>query len=225
MSSNTTWQYVEKDHLIQANLQFNKVTELKDSELPAGWVIKPLSEYCDVIDPHPSHRAPKVDHDGLPFVGIGDVDIHGNIDLTKVRKISKADVDKQRKTFIFEIGDIGFGRVATIGKVVWLKKQAYDYAVSPTMSIIKPKQQNADFVYELLQSSYIKKQYERMITGSTRRSVGIQKLRTIQVLWPSESTQVELSKQFKHINDNTKNLRKKVENTLQLKNSIINKVF
>jgi restriction endonuclease S subunit len=184
-----------------------------------------LGELCDVIDPHPSHRAPKAVSNGLPFIGIGDVDENGEIDLSKVRYISEEDVDKQRNTFVFEKGDIGFGRVATIGKVVWLKEQDFKYAVSPTMSIIKPKNQNPDFIYELLKTDYVRNQFERMITGSTRQSVGIQKLRTVQIPVVDIKDQEEIIKIISTVNATLENAVQRLKSSKALQKCLINQVF
>ena len=43
-----------------------------------------LGEYADVIDPHPSHRAPEEVADGYPFLGIGDIDYFGTAAFDKV---------------------------------------------------------------------------------------------------------------------------------------------
>ena len=34
-----------------------------------NWDEKELGEVSDVIDPHPSHRAPKIVQNGFPFAG------------------------------------------------------------------------------------------------------------------------------------------------------------
>ncbi len=40
--------------------------------IPEDWEVRKLEEIADVIDPHPSHRAPPEVTNGIPFVGIGD---------------------------------------------------------------------------------------------------------------------------------------------------------
>lgn len=66
-------------------------------EIPDGWDLIPLEYFADVIDPHPSHRAPKEVEHGFPFAGIGDIDESGNIAISKARKIDEEFVDKQER--------------------------------------------------------------------------------------------------------------------------------
>ena len=39
-------------------------------EIPVGWEVKALGDFAHVIDPHPSHRAPKAKLEGFPFAGM-----------------------------------------------------------------------------------------------------------------------------------------------------------
>ena len=74
------------------NLTAKQVQEFKETEIgriPVDWEVKELKQVADVIDPHPSHRAPKEVQVGFPFAGIGDIDEDGTIDLESSRKISE----------------------------------------------------------------------------------------------------------------------------------------
>ena len=73
-------------------LKSKQVQEFKETEIgkiPVDWEVKELKQVADVIDPHPSHRAPKEVQVGFPFAGIGDIDEDGTIDLESSRKISE----------------------------------------------------------------------------------------------------------------------------------------
>ena len=52
------------------------------------WETKRIGELCDVIDPHPSHRAPEEKQDGIFFLGIGDLSEDGQIIGSKARRVS-----------------------------------------------------------------------------------------------------------------------------------------
>ncbi len=171
-------------------------TEFKDSalgEIPVGWEVVRLDDVCEVIDPHPSHRAPKEDSEGYPFVGIGDISENGTINLEKTRKISLQDVEKQKQTYTLEENDMGFGRVASIGKVVWFKKQEFPYAISPTMALIKIKRVDPFYCYQFLSSSVVTDQFRMLSVGSTRTSIGMKSLRTLKFLLPNKSEQIQIS--------------------------------
>lgn len=202
-------------------------TQFKGTEMgkiPERWKIVTLDEIADVIDPHPSHRAPKIVQNGYPFAGIGDILEDGTILVENCRKVSGNAIKDQEKSFLIEDYDIGFGRVGTVGKVVWLKKQEYKYALSPTLSLIKPKYASRSFVFYALNSKLIEQQVNNLITGSTRPSLGIMKLRKIYILLPPEDEQQKivyvLSSQEKNVlrlkdhMNNLSNVKKKISNKL-----------
>lgn len=167
-----------------------KKTEL--GEIPEEWKMIFLDEVADVIDPHPSHRAPKIVLEGYPFAGIGDILEDGTILTEKCRKVSEAAVIEQEKSFTID-NDIGFGRVGTVGKVVWLKKQTFRYSISPTLSVIKPKTINRHYLFYAIKSEIVLQQINNFITGSTRESIGIMKLRKIKISVPSPEEQQKIA--------------------------------
>ncbi|MDH5917741.1 restriction endonuclease subunit S [Vibrio splendidus] len=180
--------------------------EVLKREIPAGWELVPIEYFADVIDPHPSHRAPKEVDSGFPFAGIGDIDEAGNISLSKARKIDEEFVLKQEKDY--HIGDysLGYGRVGTVGKVVRLKKQKFRYALSPTLSVINAKKPEfAGYVYNVMKSEEFYKHVLKNSSGTTRPAIGIQLLRKIPVLKPG----LEHSGMFEHYEQVTKELFEK----------------
>ncbi|SBS25464.1 EcoKI restriction-modification system protein HsdS [Marinomonas spartinae] len=157
-------------------------------EIPQGWELVPIEYFADVIDPHPSHRAPREVEIGFPFAGIGDIDEAGNISTSKARQIDEEFVLKQERDY--EIGEysLGYGRVGTVGKVVRLKKQKFRYALSPTLSVINPKKpEYAGYVYTVVKSDEFYKHVIKNTSGTTRPAVGIQLLRKIPVLKPGSA--------------------------------------
>ena len=155
------------------------------SELPSGWEICELGDCADVIDPHPSHRAPAEDKDGYPFLGIGDLDYFGRADTTKVRHVGRN----------YEITNysIGYAKMGnTIGKIMSFpeRTQNFRYAVSPAISIINPKDNiNPYYLRAVVESREFWGQVNGKITGSTRPSIGIQELRKILIPIPSKKMQ------------------------------------
>jgi type I restriction enzyme S subunit len=158
--------------------------ELK-REIPEGWEVKSIDYYANVIDPHPSHRAPLEVIDGYPFAGIGDIDEFGIIDINKARVIDEEFVLKQERDYTINDYSIGYGRVGTVGKVVKLRKQPFRFALSPTMAIINPKNNSLpSFVYFTVNNPTFLQWVNKYTSGSTRPAIGIQHLRTIPVIKP-----------------------------------------
>jgi type I restriction enzyme S subunit len=150
--------------------------------IPGDWEIVDLEEIAEVIDPHPSHRAPFEVARGIPFVGIGDLDENGNIINDSVRMVHPKILDEHKKRYNLYDNLIGLGRVASIGKVVKLKEGKY--AVSPTMGIIKSNYIEWRYLYYILQFRYVIEQFNKIMTGSTRSSVGMIVLRKLKIPFP-----------------------------------------
>lgn len=176
----------------------------EEIRIPEEWGVKDLDYFFKVIDPHPSHRAPSVALDGVPFVGIGDISEDGNI-FEGARKVSFKIVKEQRSRFVIEPGDLGFGRVATIGKIIKFNHTNNFFCVSPTMAILKPIGINKSFAFHFLNSYIMKFQVQNLLTGSTRSSLGIELLRKIQIVILKEYEQKKIGEMFDSIDMVIKN--------------------
>ena len=162
-----------------------------------------MGELSNIIDPHPSHRAPEEEEIGIPFVGIGDVDIDGNINYEKVRKVNESIYDEHHRRYDLAIPSLGIGRVASLGKVIRLRDDIGKYAVSPTMSIMQfTENSNIDFLYAAMNTEMFQRQFALQSNGSTRQSVGIQDLRVTEVsISPNGEEQKEIGAYFRNLDN------------------------
>ena len=160
--------------------------DFESGKIPSGWKHIDLGTLSKVIDPHPSHRAPKSVKEGFPFAGIGDIDEMGNIKLSKARIVDESSVLQQEKSYKINENSIGFGRVGTVGKVVRLRKQNYRFALSPTLAVINPiKEEFSSICHCLVRSKNFQNKVISEMTGSTRPAIGIQVLRKIKSIFPN----------------------------------------
>ncbi|AKN33778.1 restriction endonuclease [Clostridium carboxidivorans P7] len=154
--------------------------ELRFPGFTDPWEQRKLEDIADVIDPHPSHRAPEVKTVGIPFIGIGDVDEVGNINYGTARIVDEKIYDEHHKRYDLANTSIGIGRVASLGKVIRLRNDIGKYAVSPTMSIIQFHSDiEINYVYSCMNTPLFQQQFTSQSNGSTRQSVGIQDLRKL----------------------------------------------
>lgn len=159
------------------------------------WEFRMLDKCADIIDPHPSHRAPPLNTYGIPFVGIGDLSINGDFVGNKFRLVDEQIYDEHSQRYDLSEGLIGIGRVASIGKVVRLKDNIGKFVISPTLAVIKPKNIDKNFLFYILNSEYVTDQFDIIKNGSTRNSIGIMTLRKILVPVPKQKKeQVKIAK-------------------------------
>jgi type I restriction enzyme S subunit len=100
--------------------------------------------------------------------------------------------DTHSKRYVIDEGTIGFGRVASIGKVVRLRTDLLPYAVSPTMAIIKPNTIDANYLAHFLKGPQLADQIGGLLTGTTRSSLGIELLRKLKVSFPYDEKEQKL---------------------------------
>jgi type I restriction enzyme S subunit len=162
------------------------VPKVRFEEFKDDWKFDILSNYADVIDPHPSHRAPDAVSDGIPFIGIGDISENGVLDGKSVRLVPKEVYKEHAERYTLKTGDFAYGRVASVGKIVDLSKNIDKYyTYSPTMAIIQPNKIDSNFLRFFCASNYFASQVEAKTSGSTRESIGMQNLRLLKVCVPA----------------------------------------
>jgi type I restriction enzyme S subunit len=154
-----------------------------------GWYIEKLENIADVIDPHPSHRAPAIVANGIPFVGIGDLNENGEIVGSKLRTVDPSVFYDHLARYNLKDELIGLGRVASIGKVVKLQDIGIKYVVSPTLGVIRGTKVRRDYLLYALKSKGIAEQFNKIMSGSTRSSVGMIVLRKLDVILPLDQAE------------------------------------
>src|SRR5690606_33590537 len=80
------------------------------------WKEFKLEEVSSILDPHPSHRTPKVVRDGIPYIGIGNLLDNGRIDFINARKVSRTVLAEHNERYNLKEGDFIFGKIGTLGK-------------------------------------------------------------------------------------------------------------
>lgn len=192
-----------------------KVTEV--GVIPEEWVVEQLETCASIIDPHPSHRAPKAVNNGIPFVGIGDISEFGIINYKTTRYVGEYVYFEHCKRYDLSKKLIGIGRVASIGKVVKFKNNIGKYTISPTIAVVESKGIDGELLYYLLKSISVERQFSSISNGSTRQSVGIMTLRKIFLSFPKNEVE---QKAIAEALSDTDSLIQSIEKLIDKKNKI-----
>ncbi len=191
-----------------------------------SWVARALDEVADVIDPHPSHRAPAEYANGVPFLGIGDLSESGEIIGTKLRRVHPSVLDEHAARYNTNDNLIGLGRVASIGKVVRIKPQSESYLISPTLGIIKARFTDPDYIYHYLLSRNVSDQFAKIMSGSTRSSVGMIVLRKLEIkLPPSHEEQTRVATVLSDMDAEISALEAKLAKARQIKQGMMQQLL
>ena len=76
-----------------------------------------MGSVATMIDPQPSHRTPPEFENGIPYIGIGDIDYTGKtIRFKDARKVNPAVYEEHLQRYTLREGDFVMGKIGTIGK-------------------------------------------------------------------------------------------------------------
>lgn len=191
------------------------------------WIVDSLSNCADVIDPHPSHRAPAATNEGVPFIGIGDISENGKLDWKNVRIVGHEILYEHQERYTLKTGDFAYGRVASIGKVVDLSENVdKGYTYSPTMAIIQPYSIDSSYLKQFCNSGYFISQVNSKTTGSTRKSIGMQNLRILNVCRPkSKLEQQKIASCLSAVDELITAQQEKIEELQQHKKGLMQGLF
>uniref|UniRef100_UPI000B178BDA restriction endonuclease subunit S n=1 Tax=Ligilactobacillus salivarius TaxID=1624 RepID=UPI000B178BDA len=209
------------------NNKKNGIPKLRFPGFTGAWEQRKLGEVADVIDPHPSHRAPAEVKIGIPFIGISDVNEIGEINYSTVRVVDEDIYEEHHRRYDLSIPSLGIGRVASLGKVIRLRNDIGKYAISPTMSVLQPDTRiEINYLYSYMNSSQFQKQFSAKSNGSTRQSVGIKDLRTLVVSVPSSSNeQQKIGEYFSKFDSLIALHQRKLEHLQEQKKGLLQKMF
>jgi len=150
--------------------------------LPEGWVWCRGEEIADIIDPQPSHRTPSEVFGGIPYIGMGDIEKDGSIDLHNSRKVSEDVLIEHRARYSLRSGDFIFGKIGTVGKPVLLPAP-YNYTLSANVILIQPKL-NPLYLFYFLTSPIIEALLRNSSRVTTHAAFGIKRARLLPVAVP-----------------------------------------
>ena len=174
-------------------------------EVPEEWEVDCLGKIINAIDPQPDHRTPAPVENGIPYLGISDIDENGNIDYRKCRKVSSRILVEHNKRYQLRSGDIIFGKIGTIGEPKKLVN-IDNLTLSANVILIQPKE-NSDFVYWLLNSAAINQQVKNTIHSTSQPAFGMEKIRSLKIPIPELSEQERISKSLNQSDQNIISLK------------------
>lgn len=197
----------------------------QSKDISNDWVELELGSIAKIIDPHPSHRAPDAVVDGIPFAGIGDLTERGELISNQARVVPLQVLYEHQNRYKLSTNSIGFGRVATIGKVIDFRLNITELTISPTMAVIEPFGIDRNFLLHSLRSTAVKDAIDRWLTGTTRSSLGIELLRKIPVKTPSRQAQKKIAAILTTIDTAIEKTEALIEKYQQIKAGLMHDLF
>ena len=142
-----------------------------------------MDKIADMIDPQPSHRTPTEVMNGVPYIGVGDIDYSiRKIKFGEARKVSPAILQEHKERYTLHNGDFIMGKIGTIGKpfVVPLPQ---NYTLSANVILIQPNCEKvlSEFLYWQFCSPLVTQQLTVGAAATSQPAFGIKKARLLSI--------------------------------------------
>ena len=200
-----------------------KVPELRFAGFTDAWEQRKLGESCRIGDI--DHRMPKSVTEGVPYLMTGDFIGENKLNFENTKLVSIEDYDQLSKKIKPEYGDILFARYASVGAVRYVDIQR-KFLISYSCAIMKP---NIDikglFLYQLLQTDFMKRKIEFEINPNSQKNIGIDSLKKLKISIPIIEEQEKIGKFFKDLDNTIALHQRKLELLKEQKKGFLQKMF
>lgn len=190
-----------------------------------------MGSVATMIDPQPSHRTPPEFENGIPYIGIGDIDYAGKtIRFKDARKVNPAVYEEHLQRYTLREGDFVMGKIGTIGKPFRLPLPQ-NYTLSANVILIQPDVEkiNPEYLFWQFSSPLITEQLMEGKNETSQPAFGIQKARLLQIKMCSPEAQDRIVYDIREKISVCENIEQTVTLTLQqaeaMRQSILKDAF
>lgn len=185
--------YIEalRQQLASARLASNAQLEKIVSELSNDWLEVALGEVLEISrggSPRPIQKYLTESPDGINWVKIADATKSEKYIFSTLQKIKKEGVSRSREVFS---GDFILSNSMSFGRPYIMRTDGCIHDGWLLLSNV-PKNFDEDFLYNLLNSDYVQRQFESLAAGSGVRNLNIEVVNKIKVRIPSIEVQKDL---------------------------------
>ncbi len=159
--------------------------------MPNDWEMCKLEDIFRVIDS--LHKTPKFSDTGKPMIRVTDIK-GGLLDLSNTVRVSDDVFREFTKKYLPKKNDIVFSRVGSYGISAYVATDepfclGQNTVIAESNSNAEPK-----YIFNILKSSYIKRQIERTVDGSSHKTVSLRVIRNLDLPIPPLPEQQKIAK-------------------------------
>lgn len=149
-----------------------------------GWEVRPLRSLLESPVTDGPHLTPAFLDRGIPFLSVNNL-IDGKIDWSDLRYISEVDHREFSRKCRPQIGDVLFGKAASVGRVAFVDTSLVFNIWSPIALIRIAQNFSAKFVYRQLQSKFVERQVLLLTNSSSQGNIGMGDIERLDIHLPS----------------------------------------
>ncbi|MGP4849042.1 restriction endonuclease subunit S, partial [Marinobacter sp. 1Y8] len=190
--------------------------------MPNGWEVKKLHDIYKIIDS--LHQTPKFSDSGLPMVRVTDVK-GGLLDLSKTIKVSNEVFAEYTKKYQPKQHDIVFSRVGSYGVSAYAATNERFCLGQNTVIAESNDSADSKYIFNVLKGSYIKRQIERTVDGSSHKTVSLKIIRNLDIPLPPLLEQQKIAKILSTWDKAIGTTERLIENSTQQKKALMQQLL
>jgi type I restriction enzyme S subunit len=191
-----------------------------------GWQTKKLGEICEIErggSPRPIQKFITTDPKGINWIKIGDATASGKYIYTTEDKIKPEGVKRSR--MVYE-GDFILSNSMSFGRPYIMKTTG---CIHDGWLVLRQPKVDQDYLYHVLGSDLVFRQFDRLAAGSTVRNLNIGLVKTVEIPYPPLPEQQRivgiLDEAFEGIATAKANAEKNLQNARSIFESHLHSVF
>ena len=195
--------------------------------LPEGWTIKKLSDFCDIKG---GKRLPKGNElndekNGNPYIKVADMTKDKFIVLNDSFQYVSNEIQKSISRYIVQTGDIIISIVGTIGLVNIVDSTLLNANLTENCyRLTNFKVVHSDYLYYYLVAPFGKKEIESRTVGGVQSKLPMYNVQSLPVVLPKKEVLQNFEHSLNPINDLQNNLTKENHKLTELKALLLSKL-
>jgi type I restriction enzyme S subunit len=197
------------------------------ANLPEGWVIKKLADFCDIKG---GKRLPKGSElndqkDGNPYIKVADMNKDKFVVLNESFQFVSNDIQKSISRYIVQTADIVISIVGTIGLVNIIDSTLKNANLTENCyRLTNFKVVHSDYLYYYLVSPFGKREIESRTVGGVQAKLPMYNVQTLPILLPNKDLLQKFEKSLEPVNDLQNTLSKENHKLSELQNLLLSKL-
>lgn len=195
--------------------------------LPEGWMIKKLADFCDIKG---GKRLPKGNElndekNGNPYIKVADMTKDKFVVLNDSFQFVSNDIQKSIARYIVQTGDIIISIVGTIGLVNIVDSTLLNANLTENCyRLTNFKVVHSDYLYYYLVSPFGKREIESRTVGGVQAKLPMYNVQSLPVVLPKKEVLQKFEKSLNPINDLQNTLTKENHKLTELKDLLLSKL-
>lgn len=177
--------------------------------MKSEWKSCQLYEVADIVDS--LHKTPQYTECGIPMLRVTDIK-EGYLSLSSPAKVSPETYDEFTKKHRPKQGDVVVSRVGTYGVFAYVATKD-KFCLGQNTAIIIPHI-NEKFLYYSLISAGTKKYLNKIVTGSTQKTISLKNIKAIPLSVPNDTIQERIADILSALDDKIE-LNNKINENLE----------